>query len=316
VIVGFVVFSFGWIPLRSLGGAFAFCALWVVYLIAEAGSGFARRRSELRHARIVQCLCPGCGYDLRASADRCPECGRRILPSEIEVRYAAHLSKEAHLLLHREQLAHGRCHTYTPVDLADIPAIDRAFHDAKQSELVVLGFRLLGEIEDRTIRRHFAPARVAFRVFTGPGGNEGEFTIASVGHLPHADDRFVRLQTELSDGSFVVTEGTSHAIDHHRMQIPGIQYGCVPGSIAAALLLTLHRRIVEERCRPTGATAIELRDMAAAIDSQNDLERLSVNFRRRMGFIDEQEMRLRLGRELTPFERDLVRELQRQQQAL
>ncbi len=37
--------------------------------------GLAARWST-RRPRVGADVCPGCGYDLRASAERCPECGR------------------------------------------------------------------------------------------------------------------------------------------------------------------------------------------------------------------------------------------------
>ena len=56
---------------------------WAIVLVTAAVPVFYVRRVRwLRRAhRARRGLCPGCGYDLRASSGRCPECGEAIKPA-------------------------------------------------------------------------------------------------------------------------------------------------------------------------------------------------------------------------------------------
>ena len=66
------------------GGLFVNVPYWSLMLLT-ALPALMVIRSELRRRRFRAGGCPVCGYDLRASPDRCPECGAEaaIAPREV-----------------------------------------------------------------------------------------------------------------------------------------------------------------------------------------------------------------------------------------
>src|SRR5688572_17306702 len=50
--------------------------IWLLGLVSAVPLALPLRRIVTKRRRVRSGLCPDCGYDLRASPARCPECGR------------------------------------------------------------------------------------------------------------------------------------------------------------------------------------------------------------------------------------------------
>jgi hypothetical protein len=69
-------------PLGNFGPARWFAIPYAVPFVLFALPPALLTRRALRHRRrSTRGLCPACGYDLRATADRCPECGGAVVAS-------------------------------------------------------------------------------------------------------------------------------------------------------------------------------------------------------------------------------------------
>jgi hypothetical protein len=72
--------------IRAFGIYVRYSFVAIVAALMAAFSALPAFRGRRRRARAAQGLCPACGYDLRASPERCPECGLRRGSAERTVR--------------------------------------------------------------------------------------------------------------------------------------------------------------------------------------------------------------------------------------
>ena len=73
------------------------CSVWLISGILPVHYAFIGRRRRLQSKRRLAGCCAACGYDLRASKERCPECGAsfRILPSSFHASTISNLKSDA-----------------------------------------------------------------------------------------------------------------------------------------------------------------------------------------------------------------------------
>ena len=79
VAVGTVIAGAVW--MSQLGGRYVWPALGLLMGFVAVDM-YRNRGGDMRSRRLEAGLCPHCGYDLRKSEERCPECGAP-LPAEI-----------------------------------------------------------------------------------------------------------------------------------------------------------------------------------------------------------------------------------------
>jgi hypothetical protein len=62
----------------QVSGDFIAIPYWLIFLLTAPWPAWWFVRQRKRNARRLAGLCEHCGYDLRASPDRCPECGATV----------------------------------------------------------------------------------------------------------------------------------------------------------------------------------------------------------------------------------------------
>lgn len=84
--VAFVVLAAVWLVRavldRASSGWIGLAIIVVILSIYIIPMFYGFRQATMHANRQTEGLCPNCGYDLRASKDRCPECGTPIPTTE------------------------------------------------------------------------------------------------------------------------------------------------------------------------------------------------------------------------------------------
>jgi hypothetical protein len=68
-------------PLKPLTNRVLILPYWLLAVVTSAPPAMRGIRLLRARRRVIHSLCPQCGYDLRATPERCPECGTPPAPT-------------------------------------------------------------------------------------------------------------------------------------------------------------------------------------------------------------------------------------------
>lgn len=209
--------------------------------------------------------------------------------------------KTAHEILAMLEATYQPTHRYVPANAADFRHLDLKFYDRTAELLGARGFRLLPDMEDRTITE--APNSVMSAILIRSLISRDGTVVAALYH-PHLRSIFLRLvlwvlrklpanvtdmETECSDGSFVVTSNAASAmmIDHP----PIIATEYLPAGTAALEVYTRHtQRLAEHLATRPGVHARVINTAEEMVDAQNRMNAIKAAYRGELGAISREEL--------------------------
>jgi hypothetical protein len=212
-----------------------------------------------------------------------------------------HTADTARRILANIEATYQSTHQYVPADLRDFPWLDHAFYDRTTRGLESAGFRRLGDIEDRTVSE--APGSVirptVVRTLTSIDG-----VIQAALYDVRARVWWLRvllllfrkmakpvvdMETELTDGSFVVTCNAALAAAMTLPSLVSAEY--LPAGTPAAAVYERHRlRVSEALAARPGVAPRPARTLEELMASQHRLEAIKAAHRGEVGGITLAEL--------------------------
>jgi hypothetical protein len=223
-------------------------------------------------------------------------------------------------ILKTQKALYSGLHEFRAANPREFKGADLDFYAKSQKVLERNGFRFLGDVEDVTATAEFPQMRSFLRVFSGDGGAvmaavyhvnmKGMYRMLQrVGVLPkHL--KMVDLETELSDGTFIVTCNSKGADTTGAVpRIARFQYSI---ESTPEELLKLHREQLQQAMiREPLLTPVPARTLEEVLAAQNRLQEIKNAHKKGIGYMDAKELQNISGGEWTPEMQEVADEIER-----
>lgn len=170
--------------------------------------------------------------------------------------------------------------------------LDHGFYDRTQAELEAMGFRNLGDCENVTVNKTMPLMRTFLRRMASDDGKvmadmyhlkcRGWMRLLGWAGLLPSDQLYVDIETEFSNGTFLVTSNTG---DTPTSGVPGIMDQLRPKTTTPAELVHEHRATLSAS-EAQGLEARLITTVAEIEAAQERMQELKNRHKKSQGFID------------------------------
>lgn len=222
-------------------------------------------------------------------------------------------------MMRQQKAIYGKQHEYVRVGPEAFKGLDLQYYDDTGAFLYSQGFTYLADLQDKTAVEEFRWAHSVIRTMLGNGGTVcagfyhvrilGWFRVLQWVGVIARRMKSLDLETELSDGSFVVTSN-SLGLDTTGA-VPGIDRHLLAPLTPYGELLQAHRhRVGAALAGRPGVQAVVMRDLTDTIAMQHRIQAVKNAHKQNIGYLDAHELANITGRPLDAAGLAVAREIE------